>query len=324
MRRVAICMAVLALAMAIGGCTSGAKGTAAAPSGPSVDLAMKYTAGQTGTYKLTSESWRTAKFEGPELSKEPKLKNGRSGGAMTMVYSQDITGINADGSANAKITIKQLKYDSENSNEVTNKFDSTVEADKGKPFAKLIGQSYTVKLMPDGKAQVIDAEGVRGAITEGAAKDLVNALFSDKELARLHTVAALPETAKQKVGSKWSETELSPRGMMDTKNFEKQYTLKEVKDGSAVIEMKAVPSTKPVEKGEVSSDAMMKSMFAGMMESKDNYTGKLVMGTSGALKNYEETLDARWFATDPQAKAGAEPDKITIGFMQKHTIEKVN
>jgi hypothetical protein len=321
MRNVAIWMTVIALAVVFSGCTSTQKDSAM-PAKGSAELAMKYTVGQTNSYKVVSESWRTAKFEGPELSKEPKLKSGRTGGAIEMVCSQDVTSINPDGSAVAKITVKALKYDSESSNEVTNAFDSA--KDKDSPFGKLIGQSYTIKLTPGGKAEVVDAAALRSAVTDGSARDIVASLFSDKEIARLHTIAALPQTAKQKAGATWSATEPSPRGMMDSKNFEKVYTFMGVKDGKAVVDMKAVPSTKPAEKGEVNNQAMMMSMFSKMMESKDNFTGKLVLGLDGTLTYYSETLDAQWFATDPAAKPDTEPDKITMGFIQKHAIEKVN
>jgi len=326
MRKVMIWTAVLVSALVvITGCTpSEKKAVVKAPEAPTVDLALKFADGQTAVYKVGMETWRTAKFEGPELSKEPKLKSGRTGQELQMVCAQEIASVHADGSAVAKITIKELKYSSEATSEVTNTFDSTNEADKAKPFAKLIGQTYTMKLMPDGKAEVVDFAALRSAITEGSAKDLVAGLFSDKELAKLHTVEALPESATQKVGSTWSRIEPSPRGMMDAKNFEKVYTLMGVDNGVAVVEMKAVPSTKPLDSTEMNSQAMMTSMFKNMMESKDNFTGKLLLGTDGTLNSYVETLDAQWFATDPAAKSGTEPDKITMGFLQKHSIKKVD
>lgn len=323
MRRFTILALVLAVAVVMTGCGGGQKTAAPKASGPSVNLAMKYAVGQTGTYKLTSEVWRTAKFEGPELSKEPKLKNGKSGNTMTIVYTQDITAVAADGTATARITIKELAFKSMITNETSNEFDSTKAADKDKPLAKLIGQTITMKLSPDGKAEVVDAAAFRGAITEGSAKDLVANLFTDKELARLFTVSSLPEKASQKVGSTWSMTEMSPKSMMVSKNFEKQYTVAGVSDGTITVDMKAVPSSKPVEKGEVSNQSMMMSMFGNMMESKENFSGKTKMTTEGSLKAFDETLDSTWFATDPQAKPDAEPDKITIGYQQKRTIEKV-
>jgi hypothetical protein len=320
MHKVMILTAVVALALVIGGCTPAEKQATKA----GTELAMKYAVGQTGTYTVVSESWRTAKFEGPELSKEPKLKSGRTGGALQMTYTQEITAVNADGNAAAKVTLKSLKYDSESSSEVTHAFDSTRDADKGNALAKLVGTSYTIKLKSNGTAEADDMTALRGAVAEGSARDIVTVLFSDKEIARLHTVAALPDSPKQKVGGTWSKTEPSPRGMMDSKNFEKIYTLTSLKDGMAVVEMKAVPSTKPAEKGEVNSQAMMMSMFSSMMETKDSFTGKLLLSSDGSLKSYNETLDAQWFATDPAAKPDKEPDKITMGFLQKHTIDKVN
>jgi hypothetical protein len=322
MRNVMMLTATVALALAICGCAPAQKEGVKA--GVGADLAMAYAPGPAGTYRLTSETWRTAKFEGPELSKEPKLKSGRTGGMLDMVYTADVAGVGPDGSATVAVTIKELKYHSESSSEVTNAFDSTNPADAGKPLAKLIGASYVIKMTPDGKAEVVDASGLRGAITEGSAKDLVAALFSDREIARLHTINGLPKPARQRAGSTWSDVQPSPRGMMDAKNFEKVYTFKGLDNGVAVIEMKAVPSTKPVDKAEISSEAMMRSMFANMMESTDNYTGRIELASGGSLKYYNETLDAQWLATDPQAKPGAEPDRITMGYLQKHTVEKIH
>ncbi|HSV26406.1 MAG TPA: hypothetical protein VLH60_00800, partial [Sedimentisphaerales bacterium] len=117
--------------------------------------------------------------------------------------------------------------------------------------------------------------------------------------------------------------EPSPRGMMDAKNFEKIYTLTGLQDGVAVIEMNAVPAARTAEQGEVGRQAMMMAMFAGMMESRDNYTGKLLLNADGTVKQYKETLDAKWFATDLAAQPDAEPDRITIGYLQKHRIERI-
>ncbi|HSV26750.1 MAG TPA: hypothetical protein VLH60_02555, partial [Sedimentisphaerales bacterium] len=196
MHKVMIGTTIAAVALIFGGCAPGER--VATKTGPAANLAMQYELGQTGTYNMVFESWRTAKFEGPELSKEPQLRSGRTGGCLQMQFTQEITAVNPDGSAIARITIKSLKYDAEVSSEVTHAFDSAGNIND--PMANLVGKSYTIRLMPNGTAVADDMTAVRGAIAGGVARDLITVLFSDMEVARMHTIAALPDTPTQRVG----------------------------------------------------------------------------------------------------------------------------
>ena len=82
---------------------------------------------------------------------------------------------------------------SETKSNVNFDFDSTRKADLKKPFAKLIGQSYKIKISPDGSVTVVNAKAIRNAVKEGYDSRMAKGLLSDGKLVTLHTILALPD-----------------------------------------------------------------------------------------------------------------------------------
>jgi hypothetical protein len=280
-------------------------------------------------YKVVLETGKDYAFVQPSIN---KTKERHTVGRVEMVFAQKIESVDRQGSATADVTIKELKYLSKDPQGKTLDFDSTAEGSKSDPLFALIGQSYKIKITPDGKVEVADAGAAREVIKgESSAKKFADRLFSDEEIARRHQVLALIDAGKtlHKKGDKWSTVVASPPGMLTPRSFEKIYTLTGIKEQKgkkiAIVEMSAAPSSKRAA-GAPPDEAKM-SFFAKMFEEKDNYTGKMVLNlTTGEIDSYQELLKAEWLAAESaqEQKSDKGPDQLTMSFWNLYGIEKVD
>ena len=280
-------------------------------------------------YRVAMETGKDYSFVQPSVN---KTKEKHTVGRVEMVFTQKIESVDQQGTAPAEITIRELRYLSEDAQGKSLDFNSTAASSKSDPLYALIGQSYKIKIMPDGKIAVVDVKAAREVIKqEGSAKRFADRLFSDEEIARRHEVLALNDAGKalHKKGDKWSVVVTAPSGMLMPKSFEKIYTLTDIKEQNgqkiAIVDMNAAPSSKRT--GNVSDEEAKMSFFAKMFEEKDNYTGKMVLNlTTGEIDSYQELLKAEWLAAEsPQEqKSDKGPDELTMGFWSLYSIEKVS
>jgi len=296
---------------------------------PNAEMKLNLSPQSQTNYRVVTETGKDYVFVQPSIN---KTKESHTVGRVEMVFSQSVQAVDANGNATANITIKELKYLSEGAKGARFDFDSTAESDKDNPLSALIGQSYKIKISPDGQVQPLDAQAARSAIkAENSAKKVAEKLFSDNEVKVRHQVLALMDAGKsvKNKGDKWSSIIGSSKGMLIPKSFEKIYTVADVKtqgsDRIATISMIAMPSSKraedmPKEEPEIGS-------FAKMFDEKDNYTGKMVINlTNGQIISYQETLKAEWFAAESpeEQKSDKGPDNLTMGFTSSYSIEKVD
>jgi hypothetical protein len=307
-------------------------------------------------YKVVLETGKDYSFVQPSIN---KTKERHSVGRVEMVFAQKVESVDQKGDAIADITIKELKYLSEDPQGKTLDFNSTAEGSKSDPLFALIGQSYKIKIAPDGKVEVIDAGAAREVIKqEGSAKKFADRLFSNEEVEKRHQVLALfdanqclcekdkERNAKAvssnkkpsksvnkrqcKKGDSWSMVSASPAGMLTPKSFEKVYTLTDIKEQNgqkiAIVTMNAEPSSKRA--ANLSPEETKAQFFAKMFEEKDNYTGKMVLNlTTGEINSYQELLKAEWLAVESpkeQQKSDKDPDQLIMGFWSLYSIEKVD
>ena len=144
-------------------------------------LTLKFAPEDTTTYRVSTEMIKDFRFEQPSLT-PPKLKEEQSGTTVDVTFEQKIDKIQSDGSALATVTVKEIVYIVKDKDTLKFDFDSTRQADKDKPLAKAIGQSYTIKISPAGVAEVVDAKDARSAVTAGYEGKVAKALFSDKRI----------------------------------------------------------------------------------------------------------------------------------------------
>ena len=278
-------------------------------------------------YKVVSESTKDYSFVQPSVN---KTKERHTIWRTEMVFAQKIESVDRQGNATADITIKKLKYLSQDPEGKMVDFDSAAESGKSEALFALIGQSYKIKITPDGKVQVIDAKAARQTVEgESSAKKVAGRLLSDDEIVGRHQVLALNDAGKSlaKKGDKWSTLAASPAGMLRPKTFEKVYTLTDIKkeNGSniATVTMEGSPSSKHIP--EASEKESVTSFFANMFDEKDNYNGKVVLNlTTGEIESYQELLKVEWLAVEPLKEKESEkaPDQLTMGFTNLYSIEK--
>ncbi len=280
-------------------------------------LTLKFAPEDTTTYRVSTEMIKDFRFEQPSLT-PPKLKEEQSGTTADVTFQQKIDKVQSDGSALATVTIKEIAYIVKDKDTLKFDFDSTRQADKDKPFAKVIGQSYTIKISPAGVVEVVDAKDARSAVTAGYEGKVAKALFSDKGIKKRHSILALPDIARStlKTGKSWSRVVGSPPGLLTPKSFEKTYTLESIEGpkGNQVVTvlMNAVESGGPTPVVEKPSGM---GICAKMFDATETYTGKMVLelGT-GKVLQFNEKLVATYLAVEePQGGSGDKgPDTLTM------------
>jgi len=294
---------------------------------PQADLALKFAVGDRTKYKVTNENIKDFKFEQPSLN---KVRSEPRSTTTQIKFIQEIESVDENGGV-ARITIKDLKYFAEDKGKVKLDFDSSREADKKKPLAKLPGKSYRIKLASDGSVRVLDAEKIRKAVTGGQAGRVAKALLSDKSIQKRHENLFLPDADNNllREGDSWSRTKATQQRLMVPKAFEKTYTLKKVTGQGgrqiAVVNMNATES--PTAPGTVSKIAGGIGLFANMFDTEEDYTGEMVLDLdTGKVAKYYEKFVTKYIAAEPSAKQKTDkgPDILTIVLTYSTTMEMLD
>ncbi len=296
--------------------------------GPQADLALKFAVGDKLKYKVTEESIKDFKFEQPSIDKvrfEPR------NATVQVEFIQEIESVDQQGAATAKIIVKGFKYRVTDKGKVKFDFDSSRKADKKKPFAKLIGKSYKIRLLPDGSVKVVDARSIRNAVKPGTSAKVAKALMSNKSIQKRHEILSLPEAGSQllRQGDNWTRVKETEQRLMVPKSFEKTYTLKKVKeqDGRrlAFVDMNATESPTPL-KGVVKIAGGM-GLFANLFDAEETYTGQMVLDLdTGKVTKYNEKLVTKYIAAEQSAKQKPDkgPDLLTITLTYATTVEMID
>lgn len=294
---------------------------------PQADLALKFAVGDRTKYRVTNEDIKDFKFEQPSLN---KVRSEPRSTTIQIKFIQEIESVDENGGV-ARITIKGLKYFAKDKGEVKFDFDSSREADKKKPLAKLLGKSYKIKLASDGSVQVLDANNIRKAVTGGQAYRVAKAFLSDKSIQKRHRIQSLPDADNSllRTGDSWTRIKTPQQRLMVPKSFEKTYTLKKVTDQGgrqiAVVTMNA--TERPTAPGTVSKIAGGIGLFANLFDTEEDYTGEMVLDLdTGKVAKYYEKLVTKYIAAEPSAKQKPDkgPDLLTIILTYSTTMEMLD
>ncbi|MCI0499588.1 MAG: hypothetical protein L0Y36_07905 [Planctomycetales bacterium] len=311
---IAVC---LSAALLISGCGPSSKTSA------QYNLGLTLTPEQTARYKATTEVIKDFRFDQPNLG---KLREEQTKTLIVMGFTQQVQNVDADGSATVKVTINDLAVDIINKNEPKFAFNSANEKDKSSPLAKLLGQQYTIQITPAGRAKLLDAAAALAAVTNGYEKTLAEGLLDPKAVEERHQIQALPkETAVGlSVNTAWSQVLPSPPGLLAPKTYKKVYTLSQVDNNIATVNMVASESTEQAD-GAAASGGM--GMFAKMFDNEDAYTGTMKLDTStGQVLLSEETLVSSYVAQEmpENADPAKGPDTLTMRFTNRVHLEKLD
>jgi hypothetical protein len=290
-----------------------------------VKLALKFTSGDSTTYKVVKETTRQAAWEGLDERKPAGFKGGQSGNKIEMTFNQHIIRTDEDGNAMVRITIEGLKYHIKVADKVILNFDSSKDKDPNNPLFRLIGHIYIIKLTPSGQVvNVVDVTNALAATIESSNRTAAQ-LFSEAAIKERHTILALPVGDKTEfsVGDSWEVVKNVSFDQMGMKSFGKTYTLEDIRDIDnrriAVVRMKAIPSVEQVK--ELYETQKIPFPF----DSTDTYSGQLMLDTVvGKVEQYNEELKTEWLIVDPAAKNNERPDAIKMSATQSHSIEKID
>ena len=288
-------------------------------------IALKFSPGDLTTYRVVTEAERRIKWEGP-VPDEPAFKGGRNDDRIEMIFTQEIQSVDDQGNAIAKITVKELKYFSMVKDIASFEFDSIAPKDPNHPLAKLIGQSYTIKIAPTGKViEVIDTKEAETAARKGSVPPRIALkLLNPETIKERHGNMVLPDTDKNKlhIGDSWSNTKTLSFGMMGSESYERIYTLNQIEDQDnqqvAVIDMNTIPAP------EASEDQVI-----DILKRSDNtktYTGKLELNlTTGKVRKYLESLLQEWVTAFPgeEQEENQGPVILTMSATRLYSLEKI-
>ena len=289
------------------------------PAADQANLSLNFIPGSAVTYKALSEVLIDYRFEQPSVN---KLEEKRSGSKIELEFVQQVESVDPAGNAVAKITIRGIKHLITSKTGVLFDFDSSREADMAKPLAKLIGQSYTIQISPNGDIKVIDVKEASNVVKSGRDEKIAAALLSDKSLSRIHRIHALPDAAgiAAKKGYSWTMSQKShPRLQWAPKTFQKKYTVTDVKSKVVSIAMNANEDTGSDDEQSPALPGPLGQLF----DPEESFNGQMVIELdTGIVQKYSEKFVGTYTAVDPMAKK--DPDILTMGFTDAVSIELVD
>jgi hypothetical protein len=331
MKNIKICLSVaivtISILLIIPGCNepNGTAKSIPAEKKDAVKLALKFTPGDSTTYKVTTETTRKAAWEGLDTRKPTSFKGGQSGNKIELTFSQNILSTDKKGNAIAKITIEKLKYLTKVTDNIVLDFDSTKDKDQNNPLHKLIGQSYKIEITPSGQvANIVDTNDALTAISDSPNRTAIQLLSAGAITAR-HTIPALPAGDKTQfnVGDSWEVVKNISFDQMGVKSFGKTYTLEDIQGSNnrriAVIRMNAIPSAKHAK------ELYQSQALPFPHDSTDTYSGLLKLDfLGGKVEEYNEKLTTEWIIIDPASKNKEMPDSIKMSALQSYSIERID
>jgi len=267
---------------------------------------------------------------GSKPEKPSDFKGGRTGNRIETTFTQQTLSTDKNGNASARITITSLKFFREIRDKVTLDFDSSREKDMNNPLGKLIGQSYTIEITPEGQvSRLIDASDARTAVMgKTTANQTAIQLLSEDIIKQRHSIPALPptETDKLQTGDNWSNIKDFSFGMMGPKSYERIYTLQKIEGignhRTAVVQMEANPSVESAKEMHAENQT---NPLSNMFDNIETYTGTLQLDLNeGKVTEYNEKLQTEWVIVDPTPEEGKIPSALKMKATRIYSMEKID
>jgi hypothetical protein len=274
---------------------------------PPVDLTLRFSPGAAAVYRVIMEQGRSVAWQGAASTRPAGFEDGRTDNRSELTFRQEVLSVDPVGDAVVKITIEALKYFNCVHNKVGLDFDSARPADQENPLARLIGQSYRIKLSRKGDVLgIVEATQARSAVPANSpAFAMVQRLLSEDGIKERHAIPALAALRDGQVrpGQSWTSEKSFSFSWMGSKSFDRVYTLREVSRDSggqlAVVEMEAMPAAGQPQSGQALG------AFAGIADNTTSYDGRFVFELdSGRVREYAEQMQTEWVVPDPEAIEG--------------------
>jgi len=334
MKNIQICLpaaiVIISITLVISGCNepNGTARSISAEKENAVILALKFTPGDSTTYRVTTETTRKAVWEGMDERKPTGFKGGQSGNKIEITFNQNILSTNENGNAVAEITIEKLKYLTKIADNIVLDFDSSRESDRQNSLSRLIGQRYKIEFTPFGQIKKgYNTDSIQAAFMAATAQNkLANRLLSEDAITQRHSIPALPAGDKTQfnIGESWEVVKDISYDQMGVKSFGKTYTLEDIEDRNnsriAVVRMNAIPSAKHAKEL-----YQTQTTLSFPHDSTDTYSGRLKLDLlGGKIEEYNEKLTTEWIIIDPASKNKERPDSIRMSETRSYSIERID
>ncbi len=297
-----------------------------------VSLHLKFVPGQTASYKVTTETQKSITWEGDASRRPKEFTGGVTGSRVEMIFDQEVEQVDEQGQGLLKVTIKSLMYIGRVRGKVVQEYDSSKGQDQDGPLAKLIGQSYKIKMAPNGTVSaLVDMTSARQAVKGDLPENhTALRLLADRAVTERHEVTALTslDTEEVNLQDQWSDIKRFSFGMMGLKVYERSYTLQEIDSGDeapmAVVQMEGIPSSAMAEQ---MAQPQPTNPFAGMADSTGSYEGRLDLNLdTGQVEECTEQLEAQWLVIDPTAAQSNDvtPAVLKMFATQLYKLERLD
>ncbi len=274
----------------------------AAAQSEKITLSLKLEPGTKTRYRVATEA--VTAMEGPETAVQDNASTApfpKVSESSEVVFTQEILGPVSEetNTVVALVTIDQVKYLRTSTGQPDLAFDSQEPADQNSPFAKLIGQTYTIEISPLGYASgVFNLRPARLAVRGPApAHAAALELVSPPGIFRRHGSFRLPgpDVGSLAVGGQWrgaqQVTLKAPGADMErlgTHRFDKIYQLESVEQRPvgtvAVVVFAGSPRHKRTQDGRLTEVPFLSCSYVGGGEFNLD---------AGRVEDYLEHLEVR-------------------------------
>jgi hypothetical protein len=285
-------------------------------------LTLVYEVGQTATYRLSSETTRSVRFEGlrPDDQVLGALDSAFTGHLSDVTWTQTVQAVDPNDQALLLIGIVGIKYTGYLKGNLVLDYDSTRDQDQATALGDLIGLEYQIRVDVKGQVvQVLDADEALKKLSKGKPHfNSAGPLLSEKVIRARHTIKPLNGAPDQAMKhDTWTSEESYVFGSLGGKAFEKTYVCQGVGQDSSRVEITM--------SGSESLDKRVSSVNMPMLPftSEDQYTGTLTLDTrAGQVKMYRESLEVTWSLVVPASDNEAQPRKSLMTERQAFLLER--
>jgi len=289
-------------------------------------LHQTYRAGQSSTFRRTSERTRSVEWTGIAPEDQDKFKSGTTGRIIDMTFTQTVQQVDANGAAVAEVTIDRLAYRGYMAGVLALDYDSRRPDNAPTALAAIVGASYGITL--SAKGQVLAVQGLPAAVDRidrnAPHYETAVRLLSKARIVERHSVPALADApgGPLEPGQTWTRPQMFTFGQMGNKAFKKTYTYKgaEQHQGRCLLRVDMHAASENPQ-GDAGSEPGTDNPFTAMFQSTDTFSGETLLDCdTGRLQVYHETLEAKWVFVDP-ASAGRDDVEPRSGQMTARQAE---
>ncbi len=298
-----------------------------------VTLSLEFEPGTKTRYRVTTEA--VMALEGPETAVQDNASTAplpKMSEASEVVFAQEILGP-APGDANtavALVTIEQVRYVRTSSGQPDLAFDSRGPADPNSPFARLIGQTYTIEInllgYVPGVFNLAPARlAVRGPTpAHAAALELV----SPPAIFLRHGFFTLPgpDVGSLTAGDRWRglqqftlKAPATGLGPLGTYRFEKIYRMERVEQrptgAVAVVDFVGSPVPRRAPDGRLVEVPLLSCLYGG--------SGEFNLD-AGRVERYVEHLEVRTSLPAPGSSASGDLDGRSVSATRFCRVQRLD